>query len=488
MVRQLIQGLEPKRLWHHFFSISQIPRCSRHEEKVREYVRETAKQNGLAYRMDATGNLVVTANASEGRQACPVVVLQGHLDMVCEKEKGRQHDFEKDPVSLKREGDWMGAEGTTLGADNGIGVAASLAVLESKALQHGPLECLFTVDEETGLTGAMGLDRDLLKGRMLINMDTEEHGAIYIGCAGGKDTELLLDIETEEAPSSSTAVRVRIGGLQGGHSGIDIHRGRGNAIKLLTRFLWKQTGETDLRVAGINGGSKHNAIPRDCEAIVRLPAENLPALKSAGAQYGALIGPEYALSDPGVFLSVDEQGFDKPSAVFTPAFQKHVLNTLYALPTGIMSMSQAVADLVQTSNNLAIVETGASRIRLVTSQRSSVKSELEDVSTMICAIGQQAEAEILQGNAYPPWNPNPGSPLLNDAKSAYKSLFGVDPQVKAVHAGLECGIIGDSFPGMDMISFGPTIQGAHSPTERVQISTVENFWNLLVGLLERLAA
>jgi len=488
VVKEIIQGLEPQRLWHHFYAISQIPRCSRHEDKVRDYVLGIAKHNGLEYRTDSTGNLVIKVNASKGRHSCPVVVLQGHLDMVCEKEKGKQHDFENDPICLKRQGDWISAEGTTLGADNGIGVAASLAVLEAKDVEHGPIECLFTVDEETGLTGAMDLANDILEGRMLINMDTEQDGVIYIGCAGGKDTELLLDLQTDRPWSDAMAVRIRIGGLQGGHSGIDIHRGRGNAIKLLTRFLWTQAASIDLRVASINGGSKHNAIPRDCEAVVCLPPEGLPALKSAAAQYGKSISDEFVFTDPRAFVAVQQGGFDKPSTVFTPAFQNHVLNTLYAVPNGILAMSQAVPDLVQTSNNLAIVKTDDSELRVVTSQRSSVPAALEEVSHMVCAIGQQAHARIVQGNGYPAWKPDPGSPLLNKAKAVHKSLFGVAPKVKAVHAGLECGIIGDKFPGMDMISFGPTILGAHSPTERVQISTVGRFWILLVGLLERLAA
>jgi dipeptidase D len=486
-VREIVKGLEPQRLWHHFYEISQIPRCSKHEEKVRDYVLAIANHNGLAYRTDSTGNLVVRADATEGCHTCPAVILQGHLDMVCEKEKGRQHNFEKDPVRLKRQDDWIGAEGTTLGADNGIGVAASLAVLESKDIVHGPIECLFTIDEETGLTGAMDLAEDMLEGRMLINMDTEEDGALYIGCAGGKDTELLVDLETEQLSSDCVPVRLRVGGLQGGHSGIDIHQGRGNAIRLLIRFLWKQARENHLRIASINGGSKHNAIPRDCDAVACLPQERLKALERAANHYAAIISDEYSLTDPEVSLAIDKKGFEKPVTVFTSAFQKRLLNLLYTVPNGVMSMSQMVPDLVQTSNNLAIVETGASQLCVVTSQRSSMSSELEDISDTVCAIGDQAGARIRRGKGYPAWKPTLDSPLLNVATSVYKSLFDNAPEVKAVHAGLECGIIGDRFPGMDMISFGPTILGAHSPTERVQISTVEKFWDFLVALLRKLA-
>jgi dipeptidase D len=282
-------------------------------------------------------------------------------------------------------------------------------------------------------------------------------------------------------------VTLRIGGLQGGHSGIDIHQGRGNAIRLLTRFLWKQALQNDLRVASINGGSKHNAIPRDCEALVCLPRERLHALERAAAHYGAIISDEYALSDPEVSVATERNGIEKPVTVFTRAFQIRLLNLLYSMPNGVMSMSQLVPDLVQTSNNLAIVETGASHLRVVTSQRSSMPSELEDICDTVWAAGDQAGAHIRQSNGYPPWKPDLYSALLNVAKLTYKSIFGKLPEVKAVHAGLECGIIGDKFPGMDMVSFGPTILGAHSPTERVQISTVERFWDFLVALLKKLA-
>jgi dipeptidase D len=486
-VREIIQGLEPKRLWHHFYEISQIPRCSKHERKVRDYVLSIANHNGLPYRTDSTGNLVIHVDATGGSHSCPAVILQSHLDMVCEKENGRQHDFEKDPIRLKRKDDSIGAEGTTLGADNGIGVAASLAVMESKDIVHGPLEHLFTIDEETGLTGAMDLAEDMLEGRLLINMDTEEDGALYIGCAGGKDTELLVDLETEPLLPDSVSVKIRIGGLQGGHSGIDIHQGRGNAIRLLARFLWKEARQTDLRVASINGGSKHNAIPRDCDAVVCLAQEKFHALERHVAHYGTIVSDEYGLSDPDVSVAIEKKGIEKPVAVFTRSFQKRLLNLLYSMPNGVMSMSQTVPDLVQTSNNLAIVETGASQLRIVTSQRSSMPSELEDISDTICAIGDQVGARIHQGNGYPPWRPNLDSALLSLAKSSYRSLFDKTPEVKAVHAGLECGIIGDKFSGMDMISFGPTILGAHSPTERVQISTVERFWDFLLVLLKNLA-
>ena len=487
-MKEVIQGLEPQLLWDHFYLISQIPRCSKHEGQVREYVLEVTKRNGLEYRVDSTGNVVIKRPATSGCENKPVVVLQSHLDMVCEKNRSTQHDFSKDPIKLRREHDWVTAEGTTLGSDNGIGVAASLAVLESKNIKHGPLEFLFTISEETGLTGAKNLANDMLEGCILINMDSEEDGALFIGCAGGKDTELFLKLETESPPPGYNAVRVRVGGLQGGHSGLNIHERRGNAIKLLARFLWKQAPQLDLHQANIDGGSKHNAIPRECDALVYLPGEKVADLKNAAAEYDRDYKNEYSLTDPEVFISIDEDGFSKPDKVFTADLQNRLLNLLYSLPHGVIAMSQTVPGLVETSTNLAVVQTGDSRISLVTSQRSSVQSELIDVADMVCAVGQQAGAEVHQGDGYPPWSPNPDSLTLNMARSVFKGLFDHEPEVKAVHAGLECAIIGDKFPGMDMISFGPTILGAHSPDERVQISTLKKFWDFLVAMLEKLAA
>ncbi len=482
-MKEAISGLEPALLWEHFYQLSQIPRCSKHEEKAREYVLEVARRNGLESRTDSAGNVVIKKGATSGMEDRPTVILQSHLDMVCEKNKDVQHDFSRDPIRLKRDGDWLAAEGTTLGADNGIGVAAALAVLESHSLQHGPLECLFTIDEETGLTGATMLAPDLVEGRILLNLDSEEDGTIYIGCAGGQDTELLLALDTETAPAGMKPVRIRVGGLQGGHSGLNIHEGRGNAIRLLARFLWKHAPTLNLRVASIDGGSKHNAIPRECDALVYLPPEQLERLKSAASAFDKIFKDEYRLIDPDVFLRVDEDGIDAPPDVWTPELQQRTINLLFALPHGVMAMSHAVEGLVETSTNLAVVHTEGSTIRIVTSQRSSVQTELDEIVGRVCATAELAMAEIRQGNGYPAWQPNPESPLLQQAQKVYRQLFGQVPEVKAIHAGLECGIIGDKFPGMDMISFGPTITGAHSPDERVQISTVQKFWKFLSALL-----
>ncbi len=487
-MKDVIQGLEPQWLWEHFYQIAQIPRCSKHEEKVREYVIAVAERKGADYQVDDVGNIVVRKPASPGKENKPIVVLQSHLDMVCEKNKDVQHDFSKDPIQLERDGDWLTARGTTLGADNGIGVAAALAVLDSNRLSHGPLELLFTVDEETGLTGANGLGSDMLEGRLLLNLDSEEDGAIYIGCAGGRDTEFFLRLQTEKVPSGYQPVLIVLRGLQGGHSGLNIHEGRGNAIKLLARFLWNVAPGLHLRLAAIEGGNKHNAIPREADALVFLPGEQMGRLTEAAEKFQEIFRDELRLIDPGVKITVQHHGFQTPETVFTPSFQENLLNLLYALPHGVIHMSLAVPGLVETSTNLAVVKTEPDTLRILTSQRSSVESRLDEICEMMAAVGRLVQAEIRRGDGYPAWQPDPDSYLLKSAREVYKNLYGKDPEVKAVHAGLETGIIGDKYPGMDMISFGPTILGAHSPDERVQISTVQKFWDFLLALLDRLAA
>jgi len=486
-MRDVVKGLEPKSLWEHFYQITQIPRCSKHEEKIREYIVEVAKRNKFEYKMDSVKSVVVKKPASPGCEEKPIAVLQGHLDMVCEKNKDTPHNFAKDPIKMMRDNGWIRADGTTLGADNGIGVAAALAVMESDDVQHGPLEFLFTVDEETGLTGATELGNDMLEGRILINMDSEEDGAFYIGCAGGRDTALILRMETESVPSGYKALRVRVGGLQGGHSGMNIHQGNGNAIKLLTRFLWKQAPKFDLRISSIDGGSMHNAIPRECDAIFYVSPNKITDLKKEAETFDSYFKNEYHAVDPGVSVSITEGGFEKPEKVLRKDLQNRLLNLIYSMPHGVMAMSHAVQGLVETSTNMAVVHTKDEKISFVTSQRSSVQSALDDIADMVCAIGMQAGAEVDQGSGYPAWSPNPESPILRKAIIVYKSLFDKEPEVKAIHAGLECGIIGDKFPGMDMISFGPTILGAHSPDERVDIATVEKFWKLLKALIEKIA-
>jgi dipeptidase D len=486
--KETLEGLEPGPLWEHFLAISRIPRCSRNEEKVRDYVVEVAGRNGCTHETDPTGNTVVRKKAAPGMESKPVVVLQAHLDMVCEKNKDTVHDFSKDPIRWKRDGDWIGAEGTTLGADNGIGVAAQLALIEAKGVAHGPLEFLFTVDEETGLTGATGLSAGMLEGRTLINLDSEDEHTIYIGCAGGLDTVLSLRLDTEEVPEGLKAASIRVGGLQGGHSGLEIDRGRGNALKLFARFLIKKAPLLQVRIAHIDGGSKRNAIPRECGAVVCLPPNNLGALKKAAREFDGVCKDEYGIQDPGVYVRVADEGFEAPERVLRAELQDRLLDLLLCLPHGVITMSPDIPGLVQTSTNLAVITTDEGAITISTSQRSSVALELVTASDTVAAAGRLAGAQIHHGEGYPGWKPNPDSLVLGRAKEVYPTLFGKEPNVTAIHAGLECGIIGDRFPGMDMISFGPTITGAHSPDERVDVASVKRFWDLLVAMLERIDA
>jgi dipeptidase D len=480
-----LEGLEPQSLWRHFLAISRIPRCSRNEQAVRAYVLEVAARTGCTHETDPTGNTVVRKKAATGMEARPVIVLQSHLDMVCEKNKGTEHDFSRDPVRWRRDGEWIGAEGTTLGADNGIGVAAQLALMEDREIAHGPLELLFTVDEETGLTGATGLAPDLLEGRILINLDSEDEETIYIGCAGGLDTVLSLPLETEPLPDGRMkAARIRAGGLQGGHSGLEIDRGRGNAIRLLARLLAETKDPLSLRLAHIDGGSKRNAIPRECDAVVCLSPDKVQDLKAAASEFERIARQEYKVEDPGVYVRIEEKGIDLPAAVLRPSLQNRLIDLLICLPHGVIRMSPDIPGLVQTSTNLAVIKTEPEAIVISTSQRSSVATELGTASMRVAAAGRLAGARVHHGEGYPGWTPDPASPLLGRARAAYPSVFGREPKVTAIHAGLECGIIGDRFPGMDMISFGPTIRGAHSPDERVHVPSVQRFWELLVAVLE----
>ncbi len=487
-MKDAIKGLKPESMWEHFYELSQIPRCSREEEAVRDYILTVAERNKLEHKMDEVGNLVVKKPASKGLENKPVIVLQGHLDMVCEKNKGTDHDFSSDPIKLKRDGDWMKAEGTTLGSDNGIGVAAALAWMEDKETKHAPMEFLFTIDEETGLTGAREISKDMLDGKILLNMDSEEDGAVYIGCAGGQDAELFLSYATENIPSGFEPVLIKLSGLKGGHSGLNIHEGRGNAIKLLNRFLWKALPQVSGRLASFEGGSKHNAIPREAEAVVFLPKDKKSELKKLVEKYDGIFKDEYKPIDPDVKLSMEESGFDAPEEMYTSQLHNRFMNLIYSIPHGVLAMSHAIPGLVETSTNLAVISRKDDDIAILTSQRSSVGTELTEIHDMVLACGYQAGAQVKSGGGYPAWKPNPDSPLLKRAKKVYQKLYDKEPEVKAIHAGLECGIIGDKFPGMDMISFGPTIMGAHSPDEKVQISTVEKFWKFLDALIKDISA
>lgn len=479
-----LDALEPALLWKHFRALSAIPRPSKSEAAVAAFVEETGRRLGLPVRRDATGNLVIVKPGTKGRENEPATVLQGHLDMVCEKNSSTAHDFSKDPIRLVPDGDWVKADGTTLGADNGIGVAAALALLESTDVAHGPLECLFTIDEETGLTGAYGLAKDLLTGDRMLNLDTEEEGAVYVGCAGGMDTVSTTKVALVPAPAGTQALRIAFTGFRGGHSGVDIHEGRGNAVKALARFLFGWREALGLSLASLEGGSKRNAIPREAFATVFAAPSAEPALASALAAFEADLKAELGTIEPGIALSVTRAA-GAPGSVFAAADAARVVAYLHASLHGRLAMSPDIPDLVQTSTNLAIVATAGDEVSVSMSHRSSVESAKLDVAAQVRALATLAGFEARHGDGYPGWKPDVTSPLLAQAKRVHADLFGAEPAVKAIHAGLECGILGEKYPGMMTISFGPTIQNAHSPDERVSVPSVARFWRYLVAMLEQ---
>ena len=481
---QLLNDLDPKLLWKHFAALSEIPRGSKNEAAVAHHVLSEGKRMGLPTRQDGAGNVLITKAATKGKEGAPTTILQGHLDMVCEKTSDVAHDFAKDPIRMVREGDFIRAEGTTLGADNGIGCAAALAVLESTDLVHGPLECLFTIDEETGLTGAFHLAGDFLKGTRMLNLDTEEEGAVYIGCAGGMDSIAKTEVSLVAPSPGKKPHRLKITGLRGGHSGVDIHEGRANALKLLGRVLRHTIGPHALEVASLDGGSKRNAIPREAFAVVYLDPARVPALAKDLASLQAQARAEVGKIDAGITLTVEPvDAVAAPSKVFATKDALRIAGFLHASLHGMLAMSPDIPDLVQTSTNLAIIETSGSTVTVSMSHRSSIDSAKKDVGEMIAAHCELAGFTVEQGDGYPGWAPNVGSALLAQAKQVHAKLFGKEPDVKAIHAGLECGIIGEKYPNLDVISFGPTIQNAHSPAERVSIPSVAGFWKYLSAML-----
>jgi dipeptidase D len=476
--------LEPRLVWQHFDQIRRVPRPSKHEEKIRAHVRAWAESRGFAVKEDRAGNMVVQVPATPGHEKAPVVVLQSHLDMVAEKNSDVVFDFFKDPIQPRIVGDYVYATGTTLGADNGIGVAAAMAIAEDSEAVHGPLELLFTVDEETGLTGAAQLDPSLLSGRTLLNLDTEEDGAFYIGCAGGADAHFLFTLPVEAIPASYEVLAVKVRGLRGGHSGVDIHENRGNALKFLARLLAAARKAAPLRLVSLAGGSKHNAIPREADAVIAVPASQKEAVRQAVEEAAAVLREEFGEVDPGQKVEVSP---GEGQQAFAEEAGYRLVDALLACPHGVLAMSRAVPGLVETSNNLAVVTTEGNQVKVITSSRSSVMPSLRATLAQVEAVFRLAGAAGEIHDGYPGWKPNPNSPVLQLAKKVFAREFGHEPEVKAIHAGLECGLIGEKFPGMDMLSLGPQIESPHSPDERVKISTVGNFYKLLKALLAELA-
>lgn len=480
----VVEKLEPKLVWKHFDEIRKIPRCSKHEEKIREYIVNFAKKHGLKYKIDKVGNVVVFKPATQGMEKKPTVVLQGHMDMVCEKNNDVDFDFTKDPIKLKLEGDVLTADGTTLGADDGIGLAISLAILEDTSLKHGPIEALFTVDEETGLTGAFALGQDMLTGRIMLNLDSEDFGVITVGCAGGGESKISLPVETQRINKDFENVVVKASGLRGGHSGVDIHEQRGNAIKILARMLWKANKKHKFYISEIKGGDKHNAIPREAYAKVSIDKNEKNKFISTLKSEEKDIFEEIKPIDPDFKMIVENS--EKQDTVLTDELQDKVLNLLHALPHGVDKMSYDIPDLVETSTNLATIAFKDGNIEIGMSSRSSIKSALQDLRDRINAIGTLAGAKVTEDKPYPGWKPNMDSKLLKLSKKVFKDMFKQEPKIEAIHAGLETGVIGEKFPGMDMISIGPTIKNPHSPEEQVHVSTVEKFYKYVLKILEEI--
>ncbi len=477
-----ILDLEPKGLWKNFYSLTQIPRPSKKEEKVIAFTREFGEKLGLETIVDEVGNVIIRKPATPGFEDRQGIVLQSHLDMVPQKNSGTDHDFETDPIQTYIEDGWVKAKGTTLGSDNGIGAAAAMTVLEATDLEHGPIEALFTIDEETGMTGAEELKPGLLKGDILLNMDSEDEGELYVGCAGGIDSTGTFTVTNEAVPTAVEAFKISVTGLKGGHSGLDINLGRGNANKIMNALLCVAAKKYQLRLATIEGGSLRNAIPRESFATVVVPAENASAFAQYVDEFNAEVRASFAEADGG--LRVVAEACALPVSVIDAASQAGLFEAVAKCPNGVIAMSKDMEGVVETSNNLAIVKLDGDKITLAALQRSSVDADKEVLAGQIREVFLKAGAEARSHGAYPGWKPNVNSPILKTMKEVYNNKFGKVPEVKVIHAGLECGILGASYPNWDMISFGPTIRHPHSPDEKVNIATVDLFWQYLVETLK----
>lgn len=476
-------NLEPKMLWQSFYEICQVPRPSKQEEQIIAFLLDWGKKHGIETIKDHAGNILMKKPASKGYEKRPTVILQAHMDMVCEKNSDTVHDFLKDPIQPYIDGEWLKAKGTTLGADNGIGMAAMMAVLLDNDIKHPALECLFTVDEETGLTGAFELKAGFLSGKKLLNLDSEDDGEIFIGCAGGIDTVVNMPYKTVVAPTDLYYCKISVKGLSGGHSGDDIDKGRANANKLLNRFLWNVNQETPLYIAEINGGNLRNAIPREAYAIVGVDKNFKEELAVMLNRYIADVSGEYAATEHNIKITIDTE--TTPKSVIDRDVVGRLLNSLYACPNGIIRMSDDMPGLVETSTNLASVKMkDGKNIEIVTSQRSSVASAKKDIASMVESVFVLAGADVKHSEGYPGWKPNPNSELAQKLSASYKKLFNKEAKIRAIHAGLECGLFSEKYPDMDMVSFGPTMRGVHSPDERLHIKDTEKFYQLLIDVLE----
>lgn len=477
------KDLKPAAVFHYFEEICQVPRPSKKEEKIVAYLKEFGKKHNLETKVDEVGNVLIKKPASKGMETCKTVVLQSHVDMVCEKNNNVSHDFLTDPIETIIDGEWMKANGTTLGADNGIGVATELAILADDTLEHGPIECLFTIDEETGLTGAFALKEGFMNGDILLNLDSEDEGELFIGCAGGIDSVAEFNYYEADMPDGYFCCKIEVKGLKGGHSGGDIHLGRANANKILNRFLTLAFNKYDLYLCEIDGGNLRNAIPREAHAIIAIPEANKHDLRTDLNVFTAEVQAEYAVTDPDMELILSSEPA-RAKAIDADTTQR-LLQTLYAVPHGVYAMSQDIPGLVETSTNLASIKMKPGNIiRIETSQRSSTASSKQDIANMVRTVFEMGGAVVTFGDGYPGWKPNTHSEILEIATASYKRLFGVDAQVKAIHAGLECGLFLDKYPHLDMISFGPTLRGVHAPGERLDLASLDKFVLLLEDVIK----
>ncbi len=478
-----IKDLEPQKVFQFFDEILKIPRPSKKEEKIVQYLIDFAKKRGLEYQVDEVGNVVIRKPATAGMEDRKPVVLQAHVDMVTEKDTSVEHDFEKDPIQAYVDGEWIRSRGTTLGADDGIGVATILAILDSDDIVHPPLEGLFTVDEETGLTGAFALKEGFFNGKILINLDSEDWGEIFIGSAGGMDTVAEFDYEPQDPPAG-IAYKIIIDDLHGGHSGDEIDKGYANAIKLLDRFLIKLLYEMPYYLAHFHGGKLRNAIPRDAYAIIIIEPKYENILQEMHLKYLTIFKDEYGKVEPNMRFEIERTV--RPERIINDEVAIKLLWALYGCPHGVYAWSKDIEGLVETSTNLATVRTEENKIVVGTSQRSSKESAKDDIATMVKSVFILAGAEVSHSDGYPGWTPNLNSEILNITVDAFKRLFGKEPVVRAIHAGLECGLFLDKYPYLDMISIGPTIKGAHTPEERLHIPSTQEFWQLLLDVLKNI--
>lgn len=481
-----IRELEPKALWSNFHKLTQVPRPSHHMEAVTKFMVDFGHALGLETIVDKTGSVLIRKPATPGMENRTPVVLQSHLDMVPQKNSDKKHDFAKDPIAAYIDGEWVTADGTTLGADDGIGVAAAMAVLESKELKHGPIEAFFTIDEETGMVGAFGMEAGLLQGDILLNMDSEDEGELYVGCAGGLDADMTWKYNSAPVPDDDIALEITVKGLKGGHSGLEINCGRANANKLLFRFLKEAIMQYEARLAAVEGGNMRNAIPREAKAVVTVPTDNKQDIEKLAEEYAETFNDEYKAIENGIAVEVRQVAV--PEALIPEEIQDDFVNAVTGCPNGVFRMIPEIPDTVETSTNLSIVTANSTDISVKCLLRSSVDSKKEELASMMESVFALAGAKVEFSGSYSGWNPNMDSPILKTMADVYQKEFGKPAVVRVVHAGLECGIIGATEPRLDMVSFGPTVRHPHTPDEKVHIASVERFWRFIVATLEAIPA